>query len=176
MTPQPVDLVAPEESDLMVDEEALALPLPGGGWRLWRSVLLRGAGFPAHEVARLSSPSLAASADRLLDLEEDAARLRAQVLREVNERLDRLRQDGLWDDKAQRRPLLKAVQALTAGKLPAEAPDPATLGALREADARLREYRQEVETELEKEQVRFSREMATVAGSAAFREAVTWQN
>ncbi len=48
--------------------------LPGSAWALWRPVFLRGAGFPAEGVLRLASPSCAAAADRLLDLETASGR------------------------------------------------------------------------------------------------------
>src|SRR5438105_2435638 len=52
-------------------ESARATPrhlveLPGGEWALWRWVALRGAGFPADGVLRLSAPAAAAAADLLL--------------------------------------------------------------------------------------------------------------
>jgi hypothetical protein len=174
-----LDLVASGEPAADIDEAALSAALPGGGWRLWRSALLRGAGFPAQDILRLSSPAFAEAAGRLLDIEDRVAALRAQALREVNDLLDRLRQEGRWEDKAQRRPLLKAVQSLTAGKLPAEAPHPATAGslaALRDGEARLLEHRRDLEAVVDREHSRFSREVAAVAGTPAFREAVIWQN
>src|SRR5215213_3164777 len=45
------------------------LPLPGEEWALWRWSGLRGAGFSASGVLRLSVPDCAAAADRLLDAE-----------------------------------------------------------------------------------------------------------
>jgi hypothetical protein len=177
------DLAAGHDLSLKAEEEseeaALSAPLPGGGWRLWRQVLLRGAGFPAHEVLRLASPAFSAAADRLLDEEERAAARRAQMLLEVNELLDRLRAEGRWEDKDQRRPLLKAVQALTTGKLPAAPPHPSTaasFGSLREAEALRLARREEMAAVLDGESSRLSQEIAAIAGSPRFREAVIWQN
>jgi len=45
------------------------LPLPGEEWALWRCSGLRGAGFSASGVLRLSVPDCTAAADRLLDAE-----------------------------------------------------------------------------------------------------------
>lgn len=47
-------------------DEHLA-PLPGTGWHVWRSALLRSAGFPAAGMARFAAPELARLADRFLD-------------------------------------------------------------------------------------------------------------
>ncbi len=58
----------------MVDEHLEVLP--GTGWRVWRSALLRSAGFPADGMARFSAPELALAVDRYLDgatTEADAA-------------------------------------------------------------------------------------------------------
>ncbi|MET7678408.1 hypothetical protein, partial [Streptomyces seoulensis] len=38
--------------------------LPGGGWRLWRHLALRGPGFPVSGVLRLAPQGLAEAADR----------------------------------------------------------------------------------------------------------------
>jgi Lantibiotic dehydratase, N terminus len=39
--------------------------LPGGGWDVWKGIVLRGAGFPVGLVARLGDADLAAAADNL---------------------------------------------------------------------------------------------------------------
>jgi hypothetical protein len=41
------------------------VPLGETGWHLWRHVVVRGTGFPARQVLRLSDPALAAAADRV---------------------------------------------------------------------------------------------------------------
>ncbi|GAB1334027.1 hypothetical protein ACE1SV_06170 [Streptomyces sp. E-15] len=47
----------------MSDQHAPVL-LPGGGWRLWEQFALRGPGFPADGVLRLTPPGLAEAADK----------------------------------------------------------------------------------------------------------------
>ncbi len=48
--------------------------LPGtGGWSAWRTVLLRGTGFPAGRVLALGDPALAAAADAVLAASPDDA-------------------------------------------------------------------------------------------------------
>ncbi len=42
------------------------IALPGGTWRVWRGMVLRGAGFPVRDVGRLADPVLADAADRAL--------------------------------------------------------------------------------------------------------------
>jgi hypothetical protein len=68
------------------------IQLPGGPGGLWRWAALRGTGFPANEVLKLSSPECAA-ADLVLRLEDEAEQARALSLELVNESLDALR-DG----------------------------------------------------------------------------------
>jgi Lantibiotic dehydratase, N terminus len=41
--------------------------LPGTGWRVWRQAMLRGTGFPADGLSRLTAPDLATVADAYLD-------------------------------------------------------------------------------------------------------------
>jgi hypothetical protein len=92
---------------------------PGGQWSLWRTACLRGAGFPAADVLRLSTPDCAAGADQVLTAEEAVATARAQAQAEVNLRLDALRCNGEWEQAEKRVPLVSALQSLKAGKLPA---------------------------------------------------------
>src|SRR5690349_15779926 len=51
-----------------------------GGWALWSEVCLRGAGFPARSVRRLSAPDAARAADDARALEEESRRLQAAAL------------------------------------------------------------------------------------------------
>lgn len=48
------------------DEQGNGWPLGGTRWRVWRSALLRGAGFDAAGVTRFSAPTLTAAADDVL--------------------------------------------------------------------------------------------------------------
>ncbi len=49
----------------MIDEHRTELP--GTGWQVWRSALIRSAGFPVTGMARFAAPDLASVADRFLD-------------------------------------------------------------------------------------------------------------
>jgi len=50
------------------------IALPGGTWRIWRGIVLRGAGFPVTDVDRLADPVLADAADRALARAAEARR------------------------------------------------------------------------------------------------------
>lgn len=153
--------------------------LPGGTWALWRMVVLRGAGFPARRVLDLASPASAEAADFVLCSEETLAAARAAALKAVHEALDGLRREGLWEDKELRRPLMKAMQALTGGKLPKEAPAPscaAAFAALQARWAELEAARADLSAIHRSEVARVSEEIAGIAREDLFREAVLWQN
>lgn len=57
-----------------------AMPLGGGHWRLWRTAVLRGAGFPARLVLTLASEGATAAADRYLVAVDDVRRCQAGAL------------------------------------------------------------------------------------------------
>jgi Lantibiotic dehydratase, N terminus len=67
-----------------------ALPLPGGGWDVWRELLLRSAGFPVDGLVALGDQAYAAAVDRLGPgeapeeaVERTAERRQAALLRRV---------------------------------------------------------------------------------------------
>lgn len=168
---------APEGHGKRGHEHLVALP--GGPWALWRTLVLRGTGFPTCQILRLAAPAAAAAGDRVLRLEEALAARRAAALQTVHQALDGLRRDGLWSDKELRRPLMKAMQGLTGGKLPRDSPAPhcaAALEALRATGAELAAAREDYTRTHQGEVVRVSEEIAAVARDARFREAVLWQN
>jgi hypothetical protein len=104
------------------EKELASLPdhlvrLPGSNdWALWRWVALRGAGFPARLVNKLSQTECAVAADRVFQAEEDERQARLLALGVVNKELDELRASSGWDDKTTRVPLTKALRLLKAGK------------------------------------------------------------
>ena len=64
------------------------IALPGSRWALWRWVALRGAGFPASQVLKLSAPECAAAADRLIEAEEKAEAAWNLALTAIRRELD----------------------------------------------------------------------------------------
>ncbi|MFE9675364.1 lantibiotic dehydratase [Streptomyces sp. NPDC006259] len=153
------------------------VPLPSGDWRMWRTMGLRGTGFPADRVLALGAPDSAAAAERLIRRREAAAAAREDAVAAFRRALDTLRAEGHWDDLERRRPLLRAITRLNKGRSPgggfADWPQAQRLAEAEEAAA-------EAGRELEKT---FADDMAvlsaTLRGTAAdprFREAVIWQN
>jgi Lantibiotic dehydratase, N terminus len=156
------------------------MALPGSTWALWRAVVLRGTGFPARQVLTLASPASVEAAGRVLCCEEKLDAARAAALQAVHQALDRLRQEGLWQNRELRRPLLKAMQALTEQRLPKDAtPAPsccAAFAALRARSAELAAAQADFATVHQRETARISAEIAAIAREDLFREAVLWQN
>lgn len=154
--------------------------LPGGSWAMWRCVVLRGTGFPAQRVLRLAAPSCAAAADRLLGHERQVAALQQRAMERLDQTLDQLREQGGWDDKAQRKPLLNAIQALKKGRLPKGIEQYSSLHAacqtFRAAHGELRTLHEDFGKAYDADLDRISEEVAEVFAWDRFREAVTWQN
>lgn len=114
------------------DEAALPghlIQLPGSEWVLWRYVGLRGAGFPAEHLLKISSAECASAADELLMAEQEMKLVQGEALKAINAELDALRSNGKWDDTNLRDPLLKAIRVLKKGK----SPDPLSVGSARPA-------------------------------------------
>src|ERR1700704_1209769 len=87
------------------------IQLPGEAWALWRSMVLRGAGFPAELVLELASAAGAAAADRLL-FAEDEVRWAQQTA------LEAFTKDLQKAPAEKRTSLEKALKRLRKGKTP----------------------------------------------------------
>jgi lantibiotic biosynthesis dehydratase-like protein len=150
-----------------------------GGWALWRTAVLRGAGLPAATVLQLAAPALAAAADRLLQLEREAAASRAAAVSAANASLDDLHRGGEPFDRERHTLLLRVIQALKKGKRPGAVPDgplAAAVARVEAADAELAVRRAELASLYEQAVAQSSAELARIADWDLFREAVLWQN
>jgi hypothetical protein len=107
---------ATAESEVMSLPEHLVLLPSSNDWALWRWVALRGAGFAASLVHKLSRTDCAVAAGQVFQAEEAETQARLLALGVVNKTLDELRASSAWDDKATRVPLTKALRLLKAGK------------------------------------------------------------
>jgi hypothetical protein len=154
--------------------------LPGNEWSLWRWVCLRGAGFPADGVLKLAAtPETISAAHEVARSSEALERARSCILQQLRASLDELRSAGQWGNKQWRKPLLDAISKINAGKLPRSLPEGIPCDALEELTAALAQ----VDTARAAFQKKFSRSLQDtsnaireIAGSADFREALTWQN
>ncbi|MET9319576.1 lantibiotic dehydratase [Streptomyces sp. NPDC003038] len=153
------------------------VPLPSGDWHMWRTMGLRGTGFPADRVLALAAPDSAAAAEHLLGLREAAAAARGDALAALRSALDALRAEGHWDDLERRRPLLRAITRLNKGKLPggefAHWPQAERLAEAEDAAATAG---RELDKTFGDDMAMLSATLRATAADPRFREAVIWQN
>lgn len=165
-----------ESTDHVIAKQPDLLPhllaLPGGQWAVWRTVALRGAGFPAADVLKLADAGCARAADQLFEAEEKAQNAR-------NEALAVLWRDLEIVDETERPLRKKAIRQLQKRKPGGLTGDSASVRAVTCYD----EAHAERESALTRFQVAFQSAMARssmsiceVANSKAFCEAVIWQN
>jgi len=154
--------------------------LPGSDWALWRSVCLRGAGFPASQVLKLSAPRCAAAADQLLELEAEAEPARQNALRVIGLTLDDLRVRGEWGKSKTRAALFQAIRLLKSRKLPQPFGEDASIGpaieAYREASDKADAARPSFIRAYEDAAAELSEEIRGIVNCERFREAIIWQN
>src|SRR6202045_1810476 len=141
--------------------------LPGTNWNLWRTVVVRGAGFPAAMVEELAAPQTAAAADRYLACRAGASRHTDAALRRLK--------GGLRGSPESRRQLRAVQAAIAAGKVE-EVGDNAAAVAAAEACAKAERAREAflVAHAADKEAIR-SRLLA-LSCEPRFREAMLWQS
>jgi lantibiotic biosynthesis dehydratase-like protein len=150
------------------------VPLPRG-WALWRTLVLRGAGFPAEVLWRLAAPASAAAADEWLR-RQDEERAAASALQAA---LANLQLRPEWQARDRRRLLVKALRTLAKGKLPREVEDPvcaAACAALRETRTASETAKAALGEAWTAESYRLSREIEQIASDERLQEAMTWQN
>lgn len=154
-----------------------------GEWAAWRCIALRGAGFPASYVLRLSAPECAAAADELLSAGEAQARARRAALDALREELDALRLAAPEDEAARRSHLNKVLRGVKKDRVPESAALPgwvsgrtlAALEGLRAAGVLVGPARKTFD-EAFAATASLSAEVVALASSDRFREAVLWQN
>lgn len=147
---------------------------------MWRWVGLRGTGFPAAQVLKLSDHTCSRAADQLLQAEDELQRKRVQALDTVRDALDELRRSGEWRDVRKRYPLVAALRSLHKGKVPTPAQAAGEIGpavedlraASAERDVAFATFRQSYGDAVVKQQ----RALQEAASAKRFQEAVIWQN
>jgi Lantibiotic dehydratase, N terminus len=149
--------------------------LSASGWSLWRSVCVRGAGFPAELVLALASPETSRELDRLLELELEVAQATARALAALE--IDR----ASHTVRAERHAVTKQMRRLEAGMMPDarhvdSAGSAGPLDALRAAAGRHQEARAAAGQTFAAERQRLSRAIRGAARDPRFREALVWQN
>lgn len=156
------------------------ISLPDSRWAVWRTITLRGAGFPITQVLSLAPESCRAATERLLEAEDQAHQSEEAAATRVNAALDALRRADQWHDTARRYPLVQLLRAIRQRKLPQTVDQPGeivqALDALRAALAALETARQSYRAAFEASVRESSQAIRAVAADDRFREAVIWQN
>lgn len=152
------------------------IELPGGEWAFWRWIGLRGAGFPAADIFKLSAPTAARAADLFFDAEEREQAEKSDLLKQINADLDALRRNNEWGNKGKSRSLLKSLSLVKADKIPADGEFRDAAQALRLARERVDQLRKEFSSQYEASVRAVSKSIREIAMSDRFREAVVWQN
>jgi len=174
--PRPAGGAAPTAGAPAADHRVL-LPVEAGGgrWALWRTVCVRGAGFPAAEALRLADAAAAAAADRQTAVEEEAERARQAALSALRGELAAAPKERLDDLVGAIRRLKRSRQVAPGGLAGLAGAAPA-VEAWNGTAARAAEARLGYQAELAAAEERLDGTLRAVAGDPRFREAVLWQN
>ena len=150
--------------------------MPNERWGVWRSMALRGAGFPAAQVLKLAIPN-AAAIENQLDQVEGAERKARQVQTAAVDIAHRCVDRLTTDQRAAMERVLKKLQK---GKIPHT---PIADDSVRAAVEALQAARETVETAKVKFYETFDATLqhctaavSEIASQERFREAVVWQN
>jgi len=159
------------------EERDHLVALPGSEWSLWRWVCLRGAGFPCDDVLKLAAtPEAISAAHEVVRSSEVLELARSRILQQLRTALDELRSAGQWENKQRRKPLLDAISKINAGKLPRSLPEGIPSGELTAALAQVDMAGAAFQEKFSRSFQDTSNAIREIAGSADFREALTWQN
>jgi len=145
-------------------------------WAAWRQVGLRGAGYPASELLRLSAPECAAAVDNVIHAELKSVEAQSTALAIVRDELHTVRREHHEDEENRRRFLNKALRYVKKGRMP-KMPDLServreALEKLPEAGAQMVSTRAAFREAFAFASANLSKELLAVASSERSREAV----
>src|SRR5215510_9937727 len=148
------------------------IPLKGGQWALWRTLAVRGAGFPAIDVLRLGDSTCGAAADSVVAAEAELKQIRSAIL-------ETLKSDLKLAGRQERKALEKTRRRIEQGQLP-DLTDTQTGHAwaadLLAASQRLELLIQEFHSAFSLTLNKTSRAIREITSDERFQEAVIWQN
>src|SRR5215470_3572832 len=140
--------------------------LPGTRWNLWRTLVIRGAGFPAAMIEELSAQQTAAAADHYLAC-------RALASRHTDAALRRLR--GELAGSAELRQKLEALKAAIATGGMEELSNHQLAATAAETHAKTEQARELFLAAYQAETEAIHDRLMGFAGEPRFREAMLWQ-
>ena len=147
--------------------------LPDKEWAVWRSVALRGAGFPSDWVLKLASEDCAAAVNDLFEAE-------AELLSARETAIDVLQKHFHQTEVSDRVHLINAMRSIKKGKLPKAHPFAGeietALIALRDAHARQTSALENFKRSYELSVMQTSQVIRDAINEDRFREAIIWQN
>lgn len=143
------------------------------GWALWRTVCVRGTGFPVDMLEALAAPEAVAATDRLIEAEAARDAARAGALGECRRLITET-------DAGARAPLRRVRRQLSKGRAPDPPPGEPELAThiadFAAALIEVEEAREEAETGIEAAQAFTLQALRDVGRDPLFREALAWQN
>ena len=140
--------------------------LDRGRWFLWRWIGLRGAGFPANLLLKLSSESCAAAAEEYLAAEAETERAFHAALESMRQQLEAA------SSPKDRYDLIDAIQQLKKGKVP----NNLSLEELEQAKNRRALAHENFQTVFGDAADDMGRALREIAELDKFQEAIIWQN
>lgn len=163
-------------SSRTLPDHLISLPTESTGrWALWRTVAVRGAGFPASGVDKLADAECVRAAERLRAVEDESETLREAALAAVRREIEAAGKDRLDG-------LIKVIRRLKRGQVAptaalAENPDTvAAVEAWNTAAGRTEAERESYGAVHKAASERVERALHEVAADDRFREAIVWQN
>lgn len=148
------------------------LPLRDGRWALWRTLAVRGAGFPAADVLKLGDSMCGVAADNVVEAEAELQRTRALIL-------ESLKRNIRLAEKPERRALDKIKHRVEQNQLSELAKVPegqAWAAELSAASQRLELLTKEFQSAFDLALKKGSRAIREIAVDERFQEALIWQN
>jgi Lantibiotic dehydratase, N terminus len=168
------------EEPAAVQKDDHLVSIPSLGLNLWRWAGLRSAGFPFADVLRLAAPpDFIRKVDAVLKSAQAVEDARQRAHASVDSALDELRSAEQWSDKTRRNALLNARMKINAGKVSGalrEVNNWPVIAELRTAISVLNKARDAYRELFAGARKKNSETICEIASSAAFREALTWQN
>jgi hypothetical protein len=155
-------------------------PLVTSEWAIWRWFVLRGAGFPANLVLRLSMSCGAAAADALVSAESAVEDQFQTAIRNLNQWLDHFTREGKKREDPDFKAVLNARRRLADRKIPQEtgllAEFSATFQEIAQSIKQREHLRAEFETAFSECLEHQSGVLRNFASVPRFQEAIIWQN
>jgi Lantibiotic dehydratase, N terminus len=151
------------------------ITLPGSDWKLWRTMALRGAGFPAKKILDLASPEMMTIANQAINLRDQLAQTKEEAIHTLSNAI------AAENPSSQmQRELSNILQSIHKDRIPRllkpESPAAKEIAHFHDANIQAKASWQDYLTIWQREVQRIAEVIIEVAHDARFREAILWQN